>query len=137
MNHEHTLDLTEKVAMRAEKAPNKKSIKWVIIKYLFLILILVVAIFGIYKIFFTDLALERLEADLAIATVELNKAVDDRIVSAKKLTHDQKVVEQKADSKCKAWLTIKSYKDSKGMPAEENDMCASTELTKTPVALGF
>jgi hypothetical protein len=128
MNQSHTLDLTEKVAMRAEKAPNKKSIKWVIIKYLFLILILVVAIFGIYKIFFTDLALERLEADLAASNKTLAEAVDQRNRTRSKLEVQEITVQEEVDNNCKKWLVIKNYKDSKGLPYDkENNQCQTNQ----------
>jgi hypothetical protein len=135
-----TINLKQNHSMsipQVESLKPKKRYGWIITKIVVFLLILTIAVYGAFKVFLTDMALEKLEADLATATMELNKAVDDRAETARKLEHDQKVVEQKSDNKCKKWLAMKSYKDSKGMPVDEADMCALTELVKTPVAGDF
>lgn len=143
MNHEHTLDLTEKVGVKHEKAPQSapkkilKKIAWFAFKYLTLAIILAtVGVLG-YKAAFTNVVLEGLEADFKQSSIALDTAVENYAEIKKLMEKSKKELETAADDKCNKYSTLNGYKEYKGLSTDGVDVCAITNELKAELNKDF
>lgn len=132
-----TLDLTKKT-LPMELQKTKKNWAWIIAKTIISLIVLAIAIFGMYRNLLVDTALEKLEADLAQSSAALNKAIDERNTAAKTLEQKQAELVEKADDDCKKWQAARSYKISHNLPFDEElDKCIANEATKSSTVPAF
>ena len=136
LKQNHTMSIPQ-----TETLKPKKNWGWAIAKTVVFLIVLAIAVFGVYKTFFTDPALEKLEADYKQASIDLDREVREDFEIIELAKKSQKEVEEAANDKCNKYVNILGYKKSKGLPTEEDTgdcAFASDVLNKTvSEKLGF